>query len=215
METARADSDAFEILKPPLESPGIPRKIVPPSHLSTLNSDILILPGYGGSGPAHWQTLWEQAHPEFRRVEEGDWDHPDCKEWVASLQSAVHVSGPNTILVAHSLACLQVVHWAIGASPTRLSVRGALLVAVPDPDAAVFPEVARSFGPVPTARLPFPSLVVGSVNDPYATPAFTEACAEAWGSRLQSIGAAGHVNASSGLGRWDAGLKLLEELKAV
>lgn len=174
---------------------------------------VLILPGYGGSGPDHWQTRWEKAHPNFRRVEERDWDRPDCAEWVAALQTAVHASGPETVLVAHSLACLQVAHWVVR---TRLSVsvRAALLVAPPDPDAPVYPAAAESFAPVPRLRFPFPSLVVGSGNDPYAAPAFTRGCADDWGARYVSVGDAGHINAASGLGDWEAGLRLLGELIA-
>jgi predicted alpha/beta hydrolase family esterase len=182
-----------------------------------ISTPVLILPGYGGSGPGHWQSLWERAHPDFRRVEERDWDVPDRTEWVAALDKAVKASGPETLLVAHSLACLQVVHWALQNGKreerTRLRIRGALLVAVPDPASPVFPEVARSFAPVPRLPLPFPSVVVGSSNDPFATPEFTEACARAWGAHRVSIGPAGHINADSGLGEWRKGLKLLESLQ--
>src|SRR3954470_22488286 len=97
----------------------------------TLDSrKILILPGHGGSGPRHWQTLWEAAHPSFRRVEQRDWLHPVCSEWVGKLEDAVAASGPDTVLVAHSLACLLVAHWA---AASALPVSAALLVAVPDP----------------------------------------------------------------------------------
>jgi predicted alpha/beta hydrolase family esterase len=179
---------------------------------------VLILPGYGGSGPEHWQTLWESAHPNFRRVEESDWDVPVLADWVDALDAAVWASGPGTVLVAHSLACLQVAHWValqsgpegmVEPSQTLLNVRAALLVAVPDPDSSVFPDVARGFAPVPQIRFPFPALVVGSTNDPYATPRFSTACAMAWGTDYESIGDAGHINASSGLGTWETGLGFL------
>src|ERR1019366_5932878 len=98
---------------------------------------VLILPGINNSGPRHWQTLWEKAHRGFRRVPERDWAHPVCQEWVASLETAVRAAGPQTILVAHSLACLQVVHWA---ARTHLKVQGALLVAPPDPKKKAFPK---------------------------------------------------------------------------
>ncbi|HKU44709.1 MAG TPA: alpha/beta hydrolase, partial [Polyangiales bacterium] len=37
-------------------------------------SDVLIIPGLGGSGPQHWQTRWEQLHG-YRRVEQREWDN--------------------------------------------------------------------------------------------------------------------------------------------
>jgi predicted alpha/beta hydrolase family esterase len=184
----------------------------------SISNPVLVLPGYGGSGPAHWQTLWEKAHSGFTRVEEKDWDAPDCAEWVDVLETAVRRSGPDTVLVAHSLACLQVAHWAAhGALPappaTRPApIRAAFLVAPPDPQAPAFPAAARGFSPVPLRPFPFPSLVIGSTNDPYAAPAFGEACARAWGARFVSAGPLGHINADSALGEWDEGKRLLESL---
>ena len=183
---------------------------------------VLILPGYGGSGAAHWQTRWERLYPDFRRVEERDWDAPERGEWVAALEAAVRAAGSGTILVAHSLACLQVAHWALGSvegfggedsrSPSPSLIRAALLVAPPDPLGPNFPEAATGFSPLPLRPLPFPALVVGSSNDPYATSEFTESCARAWEARFVSVGPLGHINAGSGLGDWDEGMELLESL---
>jgi MFS family permease len=61
------------------------------------------------------------------RVEERDWDAPDSAEWAASLEAAVKRSGPDTVLVAHSLACLQVAHWALG-QPSPSPIQAAFLV---------------------------------------------------------------------------------------
>jgi predicted alpha/beta hydrolase family esterase len=172
----------------------------------------LVLPGIGGSGPQHWQTLWESQHPELRRVEQRDWERPDRAEWIARLEDAVREAGPDVVLVAHSLACLQVAHWA---AETALAVRGALLVAPPDPEGPEFPAVAVEFGPVPARRLPFPSIVVASSDDPYGAPEHARRCARAWGSRLVEIGPAGHVNTASGHGPWPEGLALLATLGAL
>jgi len=169
----------------------------------------LILPGYGNSGPEHWQSLWEAANPAFRRIEQRDWGRPVCAEWVAALEQAVANSGPNTVLVAHSLACLLVVHWA---ASTRLPIKAALLVAVPDPLGANFPSDALGFAPLPKQPLPFLSQMVASSDDPFSDQEYSQACAAAWGSRWMSIGAAGHINGSSGLGDWPQGLQLLRAL---
>jgi predicted alpha/beta hydrolase family esterase len=175
-------------------------------------SSILILPGLNNSGPAHWQTRWEQRLPNARRVAERDWDRPDRAAWVAALDGAVAAAGPDVVLVAHSLGCLQVAHWASGAPSAGASVRGALLVAPPDPEAPGFPDVVTGFAPLPSTRLPFASTLVASTNDPYGAWAFAARCAEAWGSRLVNAGPLGHINADSGLGDWEAGLRLLEQL---
>jgi predicted alpha/beta hydrolase family esterase len=173
-----------------------------------LAAKVLILPGINGSGPRHWQTFWEKAHPEFQRVPERDWEHPVRRDWVAALEAAVRRSGPKTILVAHSLACLQVAHWA---AKTRLKVQSALLVAPPDPKRKAFPKTAIGFAPVPK-KLRFPSILVASSNDPYGDLTFSRRCAEAWGSRLVSFGPQGHLNSESNLRDWPRGFRLLQVL---
>jgi predicted alpha/beta hydrolase family esterase len=125
------------------------------------------------------------------------------------LERAVATAGPDVILVAHSLGCLQLVHWA---RETRLSVQGALLVAPADPSGPTFPTAAVGFGPVPLGRLPFPSTLIVSADDPYASATFVQRCADAWGSRLVDIGCRGHINAESGLGDWPEGRRWLEKL---
>lgn len=174
-----------------------------------MSSPILILPGIGDSGPAHWQTLWQQSEPRMQRVQQRDWDKPQCDEWVQMLEEAVTACAEEPILVAHSLGCLLVAHWG---QQTRHKVAAAMLVAPPDPAGPSFPVVARSFAPLPQQKLPFPSLVVASSNDPYGNVAFSRNAARLWGSLYRSIGPCGHVNANSGLGHWKAGRMLLWEL---
>jgi predicted alpha/beta hydrolase family esterase len=174
-----------------------------------IDAEALILPGIGNSGPGHWQSLWELAHPSFRRVAQRDWDDPEREEWVAILEATAAQAGPYVLLVAHSLGCLLVAHWA---QHSTRPVRGALLVAVPNPSGDAFPAAGSSFGPVPLERLPFPSIVVASEDDPYGSLAYAQRCASAWGSRLVTIGPAGHINAASNLGMWPEGLELLELL---
>jgi predicted alpha/beta hydrolase family esterase len=173
-------------------------------------SPVLTFPGIGNSGPDHWQSLWEQSNPEFVRISQRDWNNPVCAEWASVLESTVRHLGSAVVVVAHSLACLAVAHWA--ARP-HSPIKAALLVAVPNPEGPNFPVEAVGFSPVPRQRFSFPSIVVASTNDPYGSLAHAEACASAWGSRLANIGAAGHINASSGLGQWSEGCALLEQLR--
>lgn len=170
---------------------------------------VLTIPGIGNSGTAHWQTLWEAKYPEVTRVVQRDWDNPDCDEWANVLGAAVLKSGAETVIVAHSLACLVVARWA---ARTSFSIRGAMLVAVPNPTGSNFPSEARGFLPVSKNRFLFPSIVVESSEDPYGNLEFTRTCVTAWGSRIVNIGSVGHINASSGLGEWNEGLGLLKTL---
>ena len=172
---------------------------------------VLILPGIGNSGPQHWQTYWQQANPGFERVQQRDWDNPACEEWVAALDAAVNrTDSAQVVLVAHSLACLVVAHWA--AKP-HAPIKAAMLVAVPDPGGPNFPKEATGFSVTPRQKFSFPSMVVASTDDPYGTFAYTSGLARVWGSELVNVGNCGHINSSSGLGAWDKGYELLVRLK--
>lgn len=177
-----------------------------------MNTTALVLPGIGNSGPAHWQSLWEAANPAFVRVQQRDWDRPDCEEWIDVLEKSVSRVGVGAVLIAHSLACLLVAHWA--ARTHLLKVKGALLVAPPNPDGPGFPKEAVGFSPLPGRRFTFPSIVVASSNDPYGNLEFAKSCASAWGSRFVSAGAVGHINSNSGLGEWHEGFALFQQLAA-
>lgn len=167
----------------------------------------LIVPGIGNSGPRHWQTVWQDRHPHWRRVAQRDWDHPACDEWVKAFEATMAACSTPPILIAHSIGCLVVAHWAGQSTGT---VRGAFLVAVPDPHGPAFPSTAKGFDPLPLARFQFPSLVVASADDAFGSVAHARRCAEAWGSDFVDIGQAGHINAESGHGEWAEGWSLFE-----
>lgn len=183
-----------------------------PSHKTTIDGVMaVIVPGIGDSGPGHWQTLWERQHLGWRRVQQRDWDRPVRDEWLQALESVVAGSPPPAVLIAHSMGCLLVAHWAQRAS---VPVRAALLVAPPDPEGPAFPSAARGFETGLSDKLPFPSLVVASSDDPFGSVAYAKQCAADWGSAFVEAGAIGHINAESDLGEWPAGLALLEQLLA-
>ena len=175
-----------------------------------MECDVLVLAGLWNSGPGHWQTLWEEQFPAWQRVPHRDWTNPACDEWVAELDAAIAASeaGPP-ILLAHSLSCALVAKWA--ATDTPLRIAGAFLVAPSDIEADTFPPDATGFQPMPMQKLPFPSVLVASSNDPYCSIERAKAFAEAWGSTFIDIGPAGHVNGDAGYGAWPEGVKLLQE----
>ena len=176
-----------------------------------MTPSVLILPGFGNSGPQHWQTLWGLRHPDWQRVNLGHWDNPVCDDWVCTLDAAVQACPSPPVLVAHSLACLLVAHWA---QRSALVLEGAFLVAVPDPQSECFPATARGFESVPMKPFAFRSLVVASANDSFGSLAHAKDCATAWGSAFVDIGQAGHINADSGHGEWAEGYALLQRFIA-
>ncbi|MGY3033296.1 putative alpha/beta hydrolase family esterase [Bradyrhizobium sp. USDA 4354] len=173
--------------------------------------DIITLPGLGGSGDTHWQTLWERTDARFTRFQPASWDQPDLGDWEQALERAVRHCARPPVLVAHSLACLLVAHWA-ARFPSVIA--GAFLVAVPDPGGANFPSEAAAFKPVPDRSLRFPSLIIVSTDDPYGGLEMTQRRARVWESDLIVLGALGHINASSRLGDWPQGRALLDAFRA-
>lgn len=170
---------------------------------------VLLVPGLWNSGPQHWQSLWAAAEPGFRRVEQTEWESPVRADWVAALEAAVAEAGPQVVVAAHSLGCVTVARWAAESGQT---IRGAFLVAPSDVDLPIYPKGPTGFRPMPMARLPFPSVLVTSEDDPWIKLSRARQVAEAWGSQLVSIGDAGHINTASGHGPWPEGRRLLDEL---
>lgn len=167
----------------------------------------IMLPGIGGSGATHWQTHWEAGDPCFTRFRPGDWDRPDLADWLGALEDSIARAKAPPVLVAHSLACLLVAH----AAPRIAGrVKGAFLVAVPDPASPVFPQAARRFADPSRQALPFPALMVASSDDPYAASAYVRTRAREWDAGLVEIGDCGHINGASGLGTWEEGRRLLD-----
>jgi predicted alpha/beta hydrolase family esterase len=174
-----------------------------------MKCDVLILAGLWNSGPEHWQSQWQARYPAWTKAQHRDWNCPDRDEWVAELDAAFAACRGAPILVAHSLGCMLVAHWAASRSP--LKVAGAFLVAPSDVEAPSYPVPVNGFAPIPLAPLSFPSMVIASTDDPFVSNERAAAFATAWGSRLVHIGDAGHDNADSGHGAWPEGERLLQE----
>lgn len=168
----------------------------------------LTIPGLGSSGAHHWQTLWEKAYPDhFTRVEQDNWDLPDCTQWVEKMQKQVIQLDAPVVLVAHSLGCIAVVHWAsLYSSPW---VKAAFLVAPADAEECKRLNFVKDFSPISTSQLSCRSMVVASTNDPYCTFDRAALFASDWGSTLVNVGNEGHINALSGHGSWPKGLEWL------
>ncbi|SEM52542.1 hypothetical protein SAMN05192583_0512 [Sphingomonas gellani] len=176
---------------------------------------ILTVPGLGGSGPAHWQTLWEHARPDTLRADLGMWNTPHRNSWVTRLDQAIAAAQAPVILAGHSLGCIAIAWWAqLSPQPYGWPVAGALLVAPADVDRATAPAEIAGFAPVPRLALPFPSILVASADDPWCTPERAHDMAADWGSHFVDVGPLGHLNAASGLGAWHDGQELLERVIA-
>lgn len=174
----------------------------------------LIVPGWQGSCAKHWQSHWQQVLPESARVEQDDWLLPERQAWIAQLESQISADQRPVVLIAHSLGCVTVAHWAAQASAAVLArVRGALLVAPADVERQDCPAALLNFAPMPTQRLPFPSVLVGSSNDHAADAQRALLFAQQWGSAAIILPQAGHINVQSGHHRWEQGFTWLYQLQ--
>jgi predicted alpha/beta hydrolase family esterase len=133
----------------------------------------LIVPGFHGSGPDHWQTWMESQVTRARRVAGIDWESPVLGAWVAALRREVLRSPGRVWLVAHSFGCLVAVVAGAGLAGR---VAGAMLVAPANPE-RFSPQGLRQRGPSAVSGTlsallrrqhpGFPTLVVASSNDPW------------------------------------------------
>ncbi|TMA76201.1 MAG: hypothetical protein E6J72_16940 [Deltaproteobacteria bacterium] len=180
---------------------------------------IVIVHGYDGSEPGHWQR-W--LHDELRAagadVVFPDLPAPTAPEkdaWVAALAGVAAEARTPLTFVCHSLGCWAVDHWLAGVEAPR--VHAALLVAPPSP---LLPfEPVESFLPPPRRRAawaPFAArtLVVGSDDDDYASVDEIAETARVLGSAHRIIPGAGHINVASGYGRWPFVLEWLSDIGA-
>ena len=174
--------------------------------------DILIIPGYTGSGPDHWQTRWEQKLSTAHRVEQAEWSKPVREDWVREVEKQVHAADKPVVVIAHSLGVPTFIH----AVPViGKKIRGAFLVAPPDvANPAIRPKHLMTFGPYPHQRLPFPSIVIASHNDEYCEFEVAEKIAHDWGSLFIDAGESGHINVASGHGPWPEGLMVFSHFLA-
>ncbi len=181
---------------------------------------IVIVYGYEGSGPGHWQR-WLEAELQRRGAavafpELSDPLAPDKDRWVAELAQVVEAGTEPVTLVAHSLGCWLVDHFVHERGGACL--HAALLVAPPSPhlifeavDSFLLPPRRREAWAAIAAR----SLIVSSDNDEFATAAEIEAIATDLNVKYQMIPEAGHINSASGYGPWPFAIEWLRQVGAL
>lgn len=170
----------------------------------------LILHGWQGSGPDHWQS-WLAARLAaageiVRYPDLPDPDTPSAAAWAGVLHAELAELPGERAVLCHSLACLL---WAREAAAIagNGAVDRVLLVAPPCP---VTPIPATSgFYPTPldpgaVARSAREARVVGTDNDPYCPAGAARSFAAPLGLPVDLLAGAGHVNPEAGYGPWPA-----------
>jgi len=182
---------------------------------------IVLVYGYDGSGPGHWQR-WLEAELRQRHVpvvfpELPDPLQPQKDLWVAGLTDVVaQRNGAPVTFVGHSLGCWAIDHFL--AERGAQGVHAALLVAPPSP--YLLFEPVDSFLPPPRQRTAWApiaarSLLVGSDNDDFTSTEELQEIAAAIGIGWHLIPGAGHINTATGYGPWPFVLEWLASAGAL
>jgi uncharacterized protein len=177
--------------------------------LKSSETDILVIPGYEGSGPAHWQSRMVGKLSTARFVEQPDWLHPARDVAIKQIVDAVEAATRPVVFVPHSLGNIVVAHALPILAQRGLAdrVKGAYFVAVPSARSlAQLGAIDPTFADVPRDPLSFPSVFIASSNDPFATLEESADLSSAWGSQFVEAGEAGHINTASGHGPWPEGM---------
>jgi uncharacterized protein len=182
-------------------------------HRPTRRVPTVIVPGWQGSGPGHWQVLLAEAlRADGRQVHQPplpDADTPSLPAWLATLRATL-ASLPDAgfDVVCHSLGGVLWLHHAAHPSATPSPARVAL-VSPPSPDRSLAPAEFQAFLPPPMdvdaiRKAAGGTVLVASDDDPYCP----EGAAIAYGRALKLpvtvIPGAGHLNVESGYGPWPA-----------
>jgi hypothetical protein len=180
-------------------------------------STVLFVPGLRDHVADHWQTLAAAELPGSATVPPLTEDRLSLAARVAALHAALaKIDGP-VILAAHSAGVLIVVHWARRHSRPIKAALFATPADIETPLPAGYPTLdeltAGGWLPIPRVRLPFPSLVIASDNDPLARSERVTELARDWGADCENLGDIGHLNPASGYGPWPAARGLLERLE--
>jgi hypothetical protein len=168
----------------------------------------LILHGYQGSGPGHWQT-WlagrlRAADAQVAYPDLPDADQPQLRTWLDALERELDALQSPPVVLCHSLACLLWLHHAVEGGAGGHASR-VLLVAPPSPQIEL--EPLQSFLPPPLdadalrASAPEGARIVCSDNDPYC-PEGAQVAYAALGVETDVIPGRGHLNPDAGLGPW-------------
>lgn len=167
-------------------------------------TNILIVPGWGNSGPGHWQSIIENVVPETLRVEQ-EWDDTSIEVWSRNIDRVVRSLDRPPLVVAHSFGCLSTAYAQI---TLGTPVGATLFVAPANPERF---ELPSSYFSSPLRQ---PGLMIASENDPWLSLDKAKAMAADWGIDCINIGAAGHINVASGYGAWPLGEALIECMRA-
>ena len=168
-----------------------------------MNKRVLVLHGLGGSDFPHWQAQLSSdlikenyivSFPSFPSR-----DNPQLEDWKNTLKKEIEHFSPD-IVVCHSLAN---VLWFHTCDELDINLDKLMLVAPVSRTRVV--EAAKSFYPYPIAKdlKAKEVIMIASTNDPYMSKEEAIELQEKLAVNIEVLENAGHINASSGFGKFD------------
>jgi predicted alpha/beta hydrolase family esterase len=176
-----------------------------------LARSFLILHGYEGSGPEHWQSwLADRLRRAGETVAYPDLPSPFAPAlpaWRATLEEELRSLPEEPTVIAHSIACILWLHHCAPSAPSGGRAARVLLVAPPSLAAAPLP--LRSFFPAPIVRERVAAAagetrLVCAPDDPYCPEDAAVVYGRPLGLEVDVLAGAGHINVESGYGPWPA-----------
>jgi predicted alpha/beta hydrolase family esterase len=166
--------------------------------------DLLIVPRLGGAAEGDWPNRWRSKLSTARFVHPADASDTRREAWSEAVADAARKATRPALFVGHGLGAAAIAQAADAAG--EADIRGAFLVAPPDAERL---EQLGSGWAASRARLPWPSVLVASRNDPNGAYDAVATLASDWGADLIDAGEAGSLDAASGHGPWPEGLMRL------
>lgn len=175
-----------------------------------MSKRVLILHGLGGSDYPHWQ-----AHLAADLIKENyivsfpafpSRDNPKLTEWKEFLKKEISHFKPQ-IVVCHSLAN---VLWFQSCEQLDVELEKLLLVAPVSKNRVV--EAASTFYPykAPNNLKAKEAFMIASTNDPYMSLEEAIELEKELNIGIEVLEEAGHINASSGFGRFEDALEWIK-----
>ncbi|OAL81489.1 esterase [Acinetobacter sp. SFB] len=165
----------------------------------------VIVPGVGGSEPAHWQSWLQRQLMSCSRVQQQDWHKPVLETWISEFVNTVSPIQGSIQIVAHSFGCLTTVAALAQHPELNQKIKNLILVAPANP--ARFGEAGfardsqqdyqRYFHQLKTV---VPTTLLISENDPWLSFEDAQCLAQAWKLNPINLGQVGHINVASGFG---------------
>lgn len=161
-------------------------------------TNFLLLHGYGGTHPEHWQgyltNLLKEKGQAVLFPTLPNFEQPHLDEWMAFLEAELKDIDPNSLIVAaHSLGCALWLHYL--AKHPMVRPKKAFLVSPPLNDCGI--QEIESFFPLPGIDLSDQNdsyLIIGSDNDNFILEEEFETLSEQLNIPFKLLPGAGHIN---------------------